>query len=111
MCGFHGVKNICVDSGYESEENYCWFEENGVMKLYVKPSNHEQRKTRKYRTDISRRENMAYDAEADTYTCANGKTITFDGVKKLQLQRLCRLPSEREVHPGLRQQEATGRAQ
>ena len=82
----YGVKNICVDSGYESEENYCWFEENGVMKLYVKPSNHKQKKTRKYRTDISRRENMAYDAEADTYTCANGKMITFDGVKKNKSQ-------------------------
>ena len=82
----YGVKNICVDSGYESEENYCWFEENGELKLYVKPSNHEQRKTRKYRTDISRRENMAYDAEADTYICANGKAITFDGVKKNKSQ-------------------------
>ena len=82
----YGMKNICVDSGYESEENYCWFEENGNMKLYVKPSNHEQKKTKKYRTDISRRENMAYDAEADTYTCANGKAITFDGVKKNRSQ-------------------------
>ena len=82
----YGVKNICVDSGYESEENYCWFEENGVMKLYVKPSNHEQRKTKKYRTDISRRENMVYDADADTYICANGKTITFDGIKKNKSQ-------------------------
>ena len=78
----YGIKNICVDSGYESEENYCWFEGNGELKLYVKPSNHEQKKTRKYRTDISRRENMVYDAETDTYTCANGKKITFDGVKK-----------------------------
>ena len=82
----YGIKNICVDSGYESEENYCWFEENGVMKLYVKPSNHEQKKTKKYRTDISRRENMAYDAGADTYTCANGKQITLDGIKKTKSQ-------------------------
>ena len=82
----YGMKIICVDSGYESEENYCWFEENGNMKLYVKPSNHEQKKTKKYLTDISRRENMAYDAEADTYTCANGKAITFDGVKKNRSQ-------------------------
>ena len=29
--------------------------------LYVKPSNHEVRKKKKYRTDISCRENMAYD--------------------------------------------------
>ena len=82
----YGIKNICVDSGYESEENYCWFEVSGELKLYVKPSNHDQRKTRKYRTDISRRENMAYDAKTDTYTCASGKAITFDGIKKNKSQ-------------------------
>ena len=27
---------------------------------------------KKYRTDISRRENMAYDPSSDTYTCAAG---------------------------------------
>ena len=39
------------------------------MSLFVKPSNHETRKQKKYRTDISRRENMAYCPETDTYTC------------------------------------------
>ena len=82
----HEIKRICVDSGYESEENYCYFEDLKSILLFVKPSNHEQRKTKKYRTDISRRENMAYDAEADTYLCANGKPITFDGVKKSKSQ-------------------------
>ena len=48
------------------------------MALYVKPSNHEQKKKRKYRTDIGRRENMVYDAEADSYTCAAGKQLSFD---------------------------------
>lgn len=38
---------------------------------------HEVRKRKKYRTDISRRENMAYDAEKDTYTCANGKELAL----------------------------------
>ena len=80
------IKRICVDSGYESEEVYCYFEKDGSIKLYVKPSNHEQKKTKKYRTDISRRENMAYKAETDTYTCANGKAITFDSVKKKKSQ-------------------------
>ena len=80
------IKRICVDSGYESEEVYCYFEKDGSIKLYVKPSDHAQKKTRKYRTDISRRENMAYDAETDTYTCANGKAITFDSVKKKKSQ-------------------------
>lgn len=34
------IKRICVDSGYESEEVYCYFEKDGSIKLYVKPSNH-----------------------------------------------------------------------
>ena len=80
------IKQICADSGYESEENYCYFEELKDIALFVKPSNHEQRKTKKYRTDISRRENMEYNAETDTYTCANGKAITFDGIKKTTSQ-------------------------
>ena len=71
----HVIEKTVVDSGYESEENYCWFEQHPEMELYVKPSNHEIMKTKKYRTDISRRENMKYDPEADTYTCACGKQI------------------------------------
>lgn len=80
------IERISVDSGYESEENYCYFESMKSIRLYVKPSNHEQKKTKKYRTDISRRENMAYDAETDIYTCANGKPVTFDGIKKSKSQ-------------------------
>ena len=72
--GYKISKEI-VDSGYESEENYCWFEEEGRPELYVKPSNHDQQKKKKYRTDISRRENMSYNAEENTYTCANGKVL------------------------------------
>ena len=83
---YNKIKQICVDSGYKSEENYCYFEELEDITLFVKPSNYEQRKTKKYRTDISRRENMAYNAETDTYTCANGKAITFDGIKKTTSQ-------------------------
>ena len=71
----HVIGKTVVDSGYESEENYCWFEQHPEMELYVKPSNHEIMKTKKYRTDISRRENMKYDPEADAYTCACGKQI------------------------------------
>lgn len=52
------IGSVVVDSGYESEENYCWFEAHPETELYVKPSNHEAAKHRKYRTDISRREKM-----------------------------------------------------
>ena len=76
------IGSVVVDSGYESEENYCWFEAHPETELYVKPSNHEVAKHRKYRTDISRRENMAYDAQTDTYTCANGKLLQRTREKK-----------------------------
>ena len=76
------IKTVTADSGYESEENYCYFETLSETELYVKPSNHEQRKKRKYKSDISRKENMAYDAESDSYLCAAGKRITFDYDKK-----------------------------
>ena len=57
------VKRAGLDSGYESEENYHYAEEYEQLSLFVKPSNHEQKKKRKYRTDIGRRENMSYDKE------------------------------------------------
>lgn len=76
------IGSVVVDSGYESEENYCWFEAHPETELYVKPSNHEAAKHKKYRTDISRRENMAYDAQVDTYTCANGKLLQRTREKK-----------------------------
>ena len=57
-----------VDSGYESEENYSYVDGSEQLSLFVKPANHEQKKKRKYKTDIGRRENMAYDAEKDEYT-------------------------------------------
>jgi transposase len=76
------IKNVVADSGYESEENYCYFESLPDTQLYVKPSNHEQKKKRKYQTDISRRENMVYDRKTDSYTCAAEKQLTFDYDKK-----------------------------
>jgi transposase len=76
------VKRVVVDAGYESEENYSYFEEHQQLSLFVKPSNYEQKKKAKYRTDIGRRENMAYDEASDSYTCANGKALAAICVKK-----------------------------
>ena len=70
-----------VDSGYESEENYNFVDGSEQLSLFVKPSNHEQKKKRKYKTDIGRRENMAYDAEQDEYTCAQGRKLRAAAVK------------------------------
>ena len=58
MKSYTAIERVVYDSGYESEENYRFFDEHPSLDLYVKPANHEQKKKKKYRTDISRRENM-----------------------------------------------------
>ncbi|MEY8463822.1 IS1182 family transposase [Streptococcus merionis] len=73
-------KNITTDAGYESEENYVFLEENGQLS-YIKPANYEISKTRRYRNDIGKTENMEYDAESDVYTCRNAKRLTPDHVR------------------------------
>ncbi len=75
------VGRVVYDAGYESEEAYRYFEAHPQLNLYVKPANHEQKKKRKYKNDISRQENMAYDLAADTYTCANGKLLKKTGIR------------------------------
>ena len=79
LCVKYPVKRVTVDSGYESEENYRYVEEHEQLSLFVKPSNHEQKKKRKYKSDIGRRENMSYDTEKDEYTCAQGKKLKAVG--------------------------------
>lgn len=74
-------KKITADSGYESEENYLFLEENRQL-AFIKPSNYEISKTRKYRTDISRRENMTYDEDKDIYICRNQKQLKVTGIKR-----------------------------
>ena len=65
---------IVADAGYESEEAYVFMEQNGQLS-YLKPQNYEISKTRKYRQDISQRENMKYDPERDEYICSNERKL------------------------------------
>jgi len=69
-----GYTKPVADAGFESEENYTWCEENGQM-AFIKPANHDQSKTKKYQSDIGKRENMPYDAENDAYICHAGHKI------------------------------------
>ena len=73
-------KNITADAGYESEENYLFLEGNGQLS-YIKPANYESSKTRKYKNDIGKMENMEYDSESDSYTCKNNKKLTADHIR------------------------------
>ena len=51
----HGCQyeEVCADAGYESLDNYLYLEENGQMSL-IKPSNYEQKKTKKFKKQIGR---------------------------------------------------------
>lgn len=57
-----------------------FLETNGQLS-YIKPANYEISKTRKYRNDIGRIENMEYHAETDSYICRNGKKLKADHVR------------------------------
>ena len=87
----HGRKydSVTADAGYERLGNYLFLESNGQMS-FIKPANYEQQKSAKFKKQLGRMENMAYDADEDCYTCANGR--------KLPLRRECtELQNGREV--------------
>ena len=67
-------EEVTADAGYESEENYLHLEANGQMS-FIKPSNYEAQKTKKYRSQIGRIENMKYDKEEDCFICAEGRKL------------------------------------
>ena len=73
-------KNITADAGYESEENYLFLEANNQV-AFIKPANYEISKTRKYKNDIGKIENMEYDEMSDFYTCKNNKRLTVSHLK------------------------------
>ena len=53
-------ENIIADSGYESEENYVYLEENN-QKSFIKPQNYENTKSKKFKNNIGKRENQNLD--------------------------------------------------
>jgi len=76
-------KDVTADAGYESEENYTYFE-NKDQTCYIKPQNYEISKTRKFKNNMCLRENMTYNVEKDEYICPNGKLLkaVYTGTRK-----------------------------
>ena len=72
----HGIryKEVTADAGYESLENYLFLEENGQVS-FIKPTNYDARKTKKFKKQIGRIENMTYDPEEDCFICAEGRKL------------------------------------
>ena len=77
----HRTDNVIADAGYASEENYTYLEKN-KQNAYIKPADHEVRKTRRFRNNIYNVENMPYDKDSDSYTCPNGKKLLYVGDTK-----------------------------
>ncbi len=73
-------KNITADAGYESEENYLFLEANNQI-AFINPANYEISKTRKYKNDIGKIENMEYDKISDFYTCKNNRKLTVSHIR------------------------------
>lgn len=74
-------KDVTADAGYESEENYSWFEAK-QKSCYIKPQNYERSKTKTFKSNMALRENMAYDAQKDEYTCQAGQKLRAKYVGK-----------------------------
>ena len=74
----HGkkYKSATADAGYERLGNYLFLESNGQMS-FIKPTNYEQRRSTSFKKQIGRMENMAYDAEDDSYTCSQGRKLSL----------------------------------
>ena len=74
----HGkkYKSATTDAGYERLTNYLYLESNGQIS-FIKPANYEQQKSRKFKDQIGRIENMAYDVEEDSYVCAQGRKLNL----------------------------------
>lgn len=67
-------EEVTADAGYESLDNYLFLEENGQVS-FIKPSNYEAQKAKKFRQKIGRIENMTYDPEEDGFICAEGRKL------------------------------------
>lgn len=76
--------DVTADAGYESEENYTYFEGKDGQVCFIKPQNYERSKTRKFKSNMNLRENMKYDESVDEYTCQNGRQLraVYMGARK-----------------------------
>ena len=73
---FHHTRyeEVVADAGYESLENYLYLDSTDQV-CFIKPTNYDQKKSKKFQKQIGRVENMAYDPEEDCFTCAQGRKL------------------------------------
>ena len=70
------VKNVVADAGYESISNYEYLKINNYVS-YIKPIYYEKSKTRKYKKDLNRVENLEYNEEENRLFRKDGLELEF----------------------------------
>ena len=73
-------RQIVADSGYECLDNYRYLD-NHDQKAFIKPNNYESSRTRKFKAQIGRAENMAYYEPGDYYLCKQGRILVKVGME------------------------------
>lgn len=73
------VDKIIADAGYESEENYVYLKENG-QQPFIKPKYYEKSKTKKFKENSYRVENLFYDSEQDLFICPDGRELKYQNL-------------------------------
>lgn len=83
---WHGrsYASITADSGYESLENYLWLQQHHQVS-YIKPSNYEAKKKRRFKQQIGRIENMTYIPEEKSFVCAEGRKLLLQYRKEMEV--------------------------
>lgn len=69
-------RDIVADAGYESVRNYLYLEQHR-QNCFIKPICYETRKTKKYKSQFWRVENMKPLEHEDGFLCAGGKKLLF----------------------------------
>lgn len=70
------VKNVVADAGYKSLSNYEYLKINNYVS-FIKPIYYEKSKTRKYKKDLNRVENLEYNEEENRLFRKDGLELEF----------------------------------
>lgn len=70
------IKNVVADAGYESITNYEYLEENKYTS-YIKPIYFDKSKTRKFKNDLNKVENLIYIPEENRLFRKDGLELEF----------------------------------
>ena len=74
------ASTVVADSGYGSEENYRFMEENGIQ-AYVKYNHFHMEQKQAFRDNPFRVENLHYNAQGDYYVCPMGQHMRRVGTR------------------------------